>query len=505
MLVAGFRQNQSTLPNTFLLARLMTDTDGDGHLENADVFPLDATEWADTDGDGVGDNADAFPLDPTEWLDSDHDGVGDNADAFPFDPTEWLDTDGDGIGNNADTDDDNDNLPDSEDPYPLDALLLNDRKGLMAGSASGAAVALGDINGDGYADLIIGSPQESVLLAGVVTKHVGVIRIISGKNGVLLNQLTGSMANEQFGAAIAVVPDQDADGHPDLLLGFPTANILGASLMKAAGRVGIYSSSTGQAINATLGSGTAAGDHYGAAVAVGDLNNDGTPDLVIGAPQVNLVLNSTTVLKHAGQVTVLNGSNFTQLYTRDGAQTGAQFGAGLAVDAIHHQLLVGSPLCDVLAATKLVDAGCVDVFAGANGTSAALLTVTGQASGDHFGAAISYAAVDVDGDGQEEWAVGAPGVDVVASVGSKTVKRSNAGRVLVFSGWSGTPVLAIDGAHAGDNFGSAVNWSGDSNHDSVPDLLVGAPKETVTNSVSGKTIKLSAAGYTEDLSGARVF
>ena len=78
------------------------DSDGDGHGDELDAFPLLKTEWVDTDGDGTGDNADAFPLDPTEWLDTDGDDVGDNSDMFPRDSAEWYDTDDDGVGDNGD-------------------------------------------------------------------------------------------------------------------------------------------------------------------------------------------------------------------------------------------------------------------------------------------------------------------------------------------------------------------------------------------------------------------
>ena len=91
------------------------DSDGDGVLNVADAFPLDATESIDTDLDGTGNNADsdddndsvldgadAFPLDATETSDTDSDGVGDNADAFPSDAEESIDTDGDQVGDNAD-------------------------------------------------------------------------------------------------------------------------------------------------------------------------------------------------------------------------------------------------------------------------------------------------------------------------------------------------------------------------------------------------------------------
>jgi uncharacterized secreted protein with C-terminal beta-propeller domain len=125
---------------------LDNDDDGDGILDQADVFPLDPNEVLDTDSDGIGNNADtdddgdgiadetdAFPLDSDETVDTDNDGIGNNADTdddndtvldtndvFPLDATESVDTDGDGIGNNADTDDDNDGVSDNEDLAPLD-------------------------------------------------------------------------------------------------------------------------------------------------------------------------------------------------------------------------------------------------------------------------------------------------------------------------------------------------------------------------------------------------
>ncbi len=147
-----------------------TDDDNDGVIDQADAFPLDASESLDADSDGIGNNSDnciltinidqidtdldgigdvcdndddgdgvldtedAFPLDSTESVDSDNDGTGNNSDndddgdgvldtedAFPLDSTESLDTDLDGVGNNQDLDDDGDRVLDDEDAFPLDA------------------------------------------------------------------------------------------------------------------------------------------------------------------------------------------------------------------------------------------------------------------------------------------------------------------------------------------------------------------------------------------------
>lgn len=118
------------------------DDDNDGVADNADAFPLDATESKDSDRDGIGDNKD--PDDDNDGLsdvdekvkgtdpfiaDTDKDQVNDLLDAFPLDPTESVDTDQDGIGNNKDEDDDNDGVPDTEDELPLDASDFKDSDG----------------------------------------------------------------------------------------------------------------------------------------------------------------------------------------------------------------------------------------------------------------------------------------------------------------------------------------------------------------------------------------
>ncbi len=78
-----------------LQPNFVSDSDSDGIVDAADLFPSDSKESIDSDGDGVGDNADS---------DDDNDGIADVKDLFPNDSTEHSDQDGDGIGDNSDID-----------------------------------------------------------------------------------------------------------------------------------------------------------------------------------------------------------------------------------------------------------------------------------------------------------------------------------------------------------------------------------------------------------------
>lgn len=91
------------------------DTDGDGILDDIDIFPTDPNEHQDTDGDGVGNNKDHFDEDATEHTDSDGDGIGDVAEMAAPEPTP------DPLDAQAGKDSDGDGLPDAEDPYPYNA------------------------------------------------------------------------------------------------------------------------------------------------------------------------------------------------------------------------------------------------------------------------------------------------------------------------------------------------------------------------------------------------
>jgi hypothetical protein len=444
------------------------DDDNDGMTDVQEIALGTNPLLYDTDGDGVGDDVDIFPLDASESADTDSDGIGDNTDnCVDVANPDQLNADGDAQG-------------DACDIYPNDPLLLLQQNGTTTNEKLGSSVAMADMNNDGVIDLLVGSPMASVTFSGVTLNKAGVINIISGKDNSILRTIKGSAANEQLGAAIAVVADQNNDGVRDIVVGNPTADITTLTpnsfpVLKDAGRVMLYSGSDGRML-LILGEGAHAGDHFGASVAAADVNGDGKVDLVVGAPRVD------SSAKDAGQVTVFNGLRKHILYQRNGGQAGENFGASLAVDNVH--LFVGAPLYDSLVATNT---GRVAIFNNSEGSSAALLTVSGVAKGDNFGAAVSAANGD--------WVVGAPLVDG----GGK-----DAGRVQIFSGLSATPVNTLTGSSAGDNFGNVLNMQGDVNKDGKNDLAVGAAKFDANKSVNSKTVLLKDAGRVQVLSGSMI-
>ena len=295
------------------------DSDGDGVGNNADAFPRDRFETADSDGDGVGDNGDRFPKDPAETVDTDGDGVGNNGDAFPFDTREWLDSDGDGVGDNADEDADNDGVANIHDAFPRDASRsdLSSYKFVVTNQANEwrSFAPAGDIDGDNRGDFLVGLTyydfgqqtwsSVAYLVAaadlaaadaadGSTDRAVNVSEIASQPGSW---KFIGESAGDQAGHSLAAAGDINGDGVPELMIGAPGAlSATGAAYVISVADLAAADAADGETDGvASLGNiagqdnswkiiGEGAGDNAGASVgAAGDLNGDGSPELLVGA------------------------------------------------------------------------------------------------------------------------------------------------------------------------------------------------------------------------------
>jgi hypothetical protein len=173
---------------------------------------------------------------------------------------------------------------------PFDLSVLNNNidtnsfelNGVAAGDHAGFSVASGDVNHDGFGDLVIGAPNANTVYVVYGSSILPTSPIdLSSATAIL----SGGAPGDMTGSSVATVTTQFSS--TDLIIGAPDAGNDAGAVYVVAGPLLPGQHVDLSSLIGTNGfelSGLAAGDYFGSSVASGDLNGDGSNDLIIGAP-----------------------------------------------------------------------------------------------------------------------------------------------------------------------------------------------------------------------------
>jgi hypothetical protein len=330
----------------------------------------------------------------------------------------------------------------------------------------GASVACaGDVNGDGYDDLLVAAPRWD----GGQTDEGHAMVFLGSSTGLEATASWTVECNEAaalFGTSVSGAGDVNGDGYADVIIGAPGFPY-GISHLDGAAFVYLGSSGGLATSPAWI---THQGDDpadYGISVAgAGDVNGDGYSDVIVGGPLISgASYRDGAAYVYHGSAIGLSTSPATTLL---GRQANGNYGVSVASAGDVN----GDGYSDVVIGADQYDDGETDegmaaIYLGSpSGISAtAIRTFYGNEIGANFGAKVAGGG-DTDADGNSEIVVGAPG------------SEANEGRVYLFLGSATGPSQApwvYEGLVASSQLGLALSSAGDLTGDGFCDLLFGAP------------------------------
>lgn len=320
--------------------------------------------------------------------------------------------------------------------------VIYEVSGLLEADWFGAGLALvGDVDGDGVVEFVVGAPRSMLASQGP-----GYVRVHRGRDGAVLSSMSSGVARDDFGWQVAGLGDVDGDGDPDIAVG-----------SRSRGKVAVHSARDGRLIREFLSPNGSTS--FGTSVAgLGDVDGDGFADLAIGEPAGRGAVHAVSV-RRATTLWSVTGRDGAAFFGRAIAAVGDLDGDGVG------EVLIGAHNTSIAG----VRTGEAVVCSGRDGTEFRVHR-SGTGMLDQFGSSVARCG-DLDGDGADDYAVGAPARQL-------TTGRASAGVVTVYSGRGGAILFEVEGRRSQEGLGyfaGSLAAAGDVDGDGREDLALGSP------------------------------